>query len=287
MKTITGTWNYPDGSAVANGVLYLKLSQDAVASSTAQIAPRVVAITLNASGQIPANTQIWANDELTPTGTFYKCSVVAPGGSLVWGEEDFSITGASPINMNSLVPVLSAGSPVYSQLQQLTLQTNGVNNGSQNKLNLVAGTAITLTDNGSGSVTIASSGGGVSGAISITNTPNTGGTGSTPINVSTEGTKDWLGFSSAVQIPSMQTFSSGVHAKILGGWIVRSFYGWGPMGTIANYSTASTPWVWSSTLGDDATQGTFTDGNNIISSINVATGFFANGASVISGGFGF
>ena len=37
----------------------------------------------------------------------------------------------------------------------ITLQTNGVNNGSQTKLNLAAGSNITITDNGSGTDTIA------------------------------------------------------------------------------------------------------------------------------------
>lgn len=42
----------------------------------------------------------------------------------------------------------------------LTIQTNGTPNGSQTLLNLVEGTNINLTDNGSGSVTIDASGGG-------------------------------------------------------------------------------------------------------------------------------
>lgn len=42
----------------------------------------------------------------------------------------------------------------------LALQTNGTPNGSQDELNLVAGTNITITDGGTGSVTIASTGGG-------------------------------------------------------------------------------------------------------------------------------
>lgn len=46
-----------------------------------------------------------------------------------------------------------------------TLQTNGTPNGSQSLLNLVQGTNITLTDNGSGSVTIAASGGGTPGGL--------------------------------------------------------------------------------------------------------------------------
>lgn len=44
----------------------------------------------------------------------------------------------------------------------ITLQTNGVNNVVQNLLNLEAGINITITDNGNGTITIDSSGGGVS-----------------------------------------------------------------------------------------------------------------------------
>lgn len=44
----------------------------------------------------------------------------------------------------------------------ITLQTNGVANGSQTLLNLIAGTGMTITDNGSGGITFASTGGGSS-----------------------------------------------------------------------------------------------------------------------------
>lgn len=46
----------------------------------------------------------------------------------------------------------------------ITLQTNGTNNGSQSLLNLVAGSNITIVDNGSGSITISATGGGGSGS---------------------------------------------------------------------------------------------------------------------------
>jgi len=49
----------------------------------------------------------------------------------------------------------------------ITLKTNGTNNGSQSILNLAAGTNMTLTDNGSGTVTFASSGGGGGGSFTI------------------------------------------------------------------------------------------------------------------------
>jgi hypothetical protein len=98
--------------------LYLKLSQDAIATGISQIAPRVLAIGLNSLGQIPAGTTIYANDELTPSGTVYIASVIAPGGGLVYGPELLALIGTSPINLNSLIPtnvggiVISFPSPV-------------------------------------------------------------------------------------------------------------------------------------------------------------------------------
>lgn len=53
------------------------------------------------------------------------------------------------------------GSGVISGAAQLLLQTNGTNNGSQSKLNLKAGSNTTLTDDGTGGITIASTAGGL------------------------------------------------------------------------------------------------------------------------------
>lgn len=113
-KTITGKWIYTNNTGVANGVLYLTLSQDATISGTGQVAPSVYAITLNSLGEIPAATTILANDELTPSGTVYQATVIAPGGGRVWGEQLLAITGASPININNLIPLLNtSGVVVY------------------------------------------------------------------------------------------------------------------------------------------------------------------------------
>ncbi len=50
----------------------------------------------------------------------------------------------------------------------ITLQTNGVANGDQTLLNLVAGTNMTITDNGTGSVTFDATGGGGGGGSEVT-----------------------------------------------------------------------------------------------------------------------
>lgn len=55
----------------------------------------------------------------------------------------------------------------------VTFQTNGTNNGSQSLLNLIAGSNMTITDNGTGGITFASSGGGGS-LLLQTNTVNNG-----------------------------------------------------------------------------------------------------------------
>jgi len=61
-----------------------------------------------------------------------------------------------------------SGSPIG-----IVLRTNGVDNAVQNILDLVAGTNITITDNGDGSVTFDASGGGGGGAVYVSTEYNT------------------------------------------------------------------------------------------------------------------
>lgn len=100
--TITGTWQYPDGTPVANGVLLMQLSQDTqVISPGGQISGGAIhVVQLDGTGSIPTNSYIYGNDNMTPSGTFYRCTVISPGGAQVWGWEAVSITGAS-FNFNS------------------------------------------------------------------------------------------------------------------------------------------------------------------------------------------
>lgn len=125
-KTITGTFQNPDGSAVAHGILRLKLSQAANISGTAQIAPTEISIQLDASGAIPASTTLLANDEITPTGTTYYAalftgqlgvdgSTYQPGGQ-IWSQQ-WSISGTSPIDLTKLTATtsnVSLPSPITS-----------------------------------------------------------------------------------------------------------------------------------------------------------------------------
>jgi hypothetical protein len=103
MKQITGQFIYPNGQPAAGAVLTLLLSQDANQAGTGQIMHVPVVITLDQSGNIPSGTEIMANDEITPNATFYIVTVKDP----VYGEvyfEALTISGTSPININTLTP---------------------------------------------------------------------------------------------------------------------------------------------------------------------------------------
>lgn len=70
---------------------------------------------LDQNGQLPPNTQIWYNDELTPAGTAYKVSILAAGGGLVYGPQFFILAGASPSSVDNMFPSTIGGSvPVFS-----------------------------------------------------------------------------------------------------------------------------------------------------------------------------
>jgi hypothetical protein len=63
----------------------------------------LISIVLDLTGSIPAGTQVWANDELSPANTFYHLTV-QDGTSGTAYRERLTIAGNSPINLNSIVP---------------------------------------------------------------------------------------------------------------------------------------------------------------------------------------
>jgi hypothetical protein len=102
------------------GTLVIQLSQDAVVSGTGQVAPKAISIVVTA-GQAAA-TPVWGNDNLTPAGTTYTARLFDASGALVWGPENWSITGAGPIEINTLVP--ASGSVSYTGAVVLTPSGN-------------------------------------------------------------------------------------------------------------------------------------------------------------------
>jgi len=204
MKTLeNGSFQYPDGSPVVSGTLYLTLSTDATVIGTGQIAPQTVTIALDASGDVAGTPSVWGNDELSPSGTVYTAEVVDSNGARVYGPQIWSLVGASPIDLDNLQALLAQDFIVNypeavllnpSQAQTITnfgltvtdltvtgtltasglgptLQVNGTPNGDQALLNLKNGSNVSITDDGVGGITFNSNAG--ANLVAIQN-PTTG-----------------------------------------------------------------------------------------------------------------
>jgi hypothetical protein len=84
------------------------------------------------------------------TTTAFVPNVAA--GTTYWVRIAYINTAGAQSAWTVYGPITATGSTVS---QQITLETNGANNALQNKLNLVAGSNISLTADGSGDVTVA------------------------------------------------------------------------------------------------------------------------------------
>lgn len=111
-KTIQSTVAFtdPQNNVVNTGLLVLDLSQVAEVTGGGQVVPKRVVITLTTAGLIPNSTTIWANDQLTPSGTTYHARVFDTNGNLLGDFGQWSITGTSPIDLSVMTPTTSGAS---------------------------------------------------------------------------------------------------------------------------------------------------------------------------------
>src|ERR1700675_542026 len=164
VQLIGGNFQDSEGNLLVNGYLKFKLNQDEVVNGSTQVCSGVeITIQLDSNGNVAsststppaANQYIWGNDQLTPVNSFYRVTGYKANGQPAWGPNNQQVIGnGGTFDVGTWIPntVFSWTPPP----QPLVLQTNEVNNGSQAILDLHAGAGITLTDNGSGRVTIAS-----------------------------------------------------------------------------------------------------------------------------------
>lgn len=112
-KTIqNGGFTNPLGQALT-GNLLLVLSQDAkVAATPNQVAPIATRIAINAGNIAP--TLIYFNDELLPNNTYYTMTAYDAAGNKVYGPEQVSFTGAGPLDLGTLTPLLISPDPLFS-----------------------------------------------------------------------------------------------------------------------------------------------------------------------------
>jgi hypothetical protein len=114
MKILKGKFEHANGKPMAEGILTLELSQDAKAIATGEQVPRKFETTLDENGEIQAGTSWWANDELTPLGTYYF--VEAWHGVPCW-RTWLKVVGTSPINLTELEQEEHAPLPVPEDVE--------------------------------------------------------------------------------------------------------------------------------------------------------------------------
>jgi len=180
-QLIGGAFQDTEGNVLANGYLMFFLNQDSEVNNFQICSGVAVRIQLDSAGNVasssstpPAPNQfIWATDVLLPVNAYYRVTGYTVNGQIAWGPNNQQVTsggvGGGTFNLGTWIP-----NSVFSwvpSVQNLALQTNEVANGSQTLLDLHAGSGITLTDNGSGRVTIVSSGGAVPAGGNIVSIP--------------------------------------------------------------------------------------------------------------------
>jgi hypothetical protein len=80
----------PDGSAVANGYLRIRLNQDGT-SGGEQIQTNFTKIPLDSSGNITGSPTFWPNASILPTGTYYILEVFNTNGQLIAGPNKLTV----------------------------------------------------------------------------------------------------------------------------------------------------------------------------------------------------
>lgn len=164
VQLIGGAFQDSEGNVLANGYLKMKLSQDSQVNDSEICSGIEITIQLDSNGNVasssstpPASNQfVWGNDQLSPTNSFYRVTGYKSNGQPAWGPNNQQVTGnGGTFDVGTWVP-----NSVFSwtpSLQIVVLETDGVINTVQNLLNLISGTGIQLSADGSGDVTISSS----------------------------------------------------------------------------------------------------------------------------------
>ena len=156
-----GHFQDAEGNVLNLGYLLMEVVQDEQLSSLAgQVCSGIkIKITLNASGSVDVTTpqSVWSPENMVPAGASYTVWGYTALGQLAWGPNyGLDVPIGATFDVDNWIPNTTGGGS--GSTGGITLQTNEVNNGSQQLLDLHAGSNITLTDNGSGQVTIAASG---------------------------------------------------------------------------------------------------------------------------------
>lgn len=102
-QIINGGWQSPLGEPLSGGCVTFRLTTDCTASSVQISAEQVVTVYLDAFGSVLGNIEMWPNDQLTPSDTYYVIHVYTQQGELAWSGQQTITSGAGPFDLNSWI----------------------------------------------------------------------------------------------------------------------------------------------------------------------------------------
>lgn len=196
-----GGFQDPGGNVLAGGKITFRLNSPAQTINDGQAVQDIpVSFTLDGSGNVPVGSNLYGNDQLTPSNTAYIVNIYNANGALARGPENWLIVGASPIDLGTIVAISSAIS--YPGVVLLNPTNNQIINGSLTvQIFGVTGATPTSAGGTSGPLAFGQTNGFGNGSASTAVTTTTKGSGSGPatpqtvvryLEIDIGGTKYWI-----------------------------------------------------------------------------------------------
>ena len=163
-QLLGGSFQDSLGNPLENGTLKFHLSQDCLVSGVGTVCSGIdVIIQLDSTGNVASsastpsapNQYIWSNLVMTPQNNYYRVTGYTAQGQIAFGGNNQQVGSGATFNLDNWTPntVLSW----FPSIQNLSLEVNGSQASSQVLQNLVEGAGITITDEGGGVISFASS----------------------------------------------------------------------------------------------------------------------------------
>lgn len=164
-QLIGGSFQDALGNPLEDGYLILHLSQDCLVSGVGTICSGIdIRIQLDSAGNAASSTStppaanqfVWSNLVMTPQNNFYKVTGYTAEGQRAFGPNNQQVASGATFNLDAWVPnTVISWFPTL--VPTILLEVNGVPTSSQAIANFVAGSGMTVTDEGGGVIAFASS----------------------------------------------------------------------------------------------------------------------------------
>ena len=168
VQLLGGNFQDLQGNLLANGYLTMRLSSDEEVNDSLICSGIIIRIQLDANGNVVTSPpqSVWGNDAMSPINSYYQVTGYTVAGQIAFGPNNQQVTGSGTFDVGSWTPnSVISWSPAVQQ--PLLLKVNSTPNSSQTTLNLVEGANITLTDEGSGEISISATGSGIATGTNV------------------------------------------------------------------------------------------------------------------------